>query len=92
MYWLRKTAVPNIATPTEIEAITESVKVRFLKRLSGMTGSLTRSSTMTAMTRSSAALPTMRRLVTEIHSKSLPAKVTQSSSSETPAEMSTMPA
>ncbi len=91
MYWLRNTAVPNIATPTEIDAITESVKVRFLNRPSGMTGSFTRSSTITAIRSSRAAPPTMRRLGTEIHSKSLPAKVTQSSSSETPAEMSTMP-
>ena len=35
--------------------------------------------------------PTMSMLGTEIQSKSLPANVTQSSSSETPAEMSTMP-
>ena len=39
MYWLRNTAVPNMATPTEIDAMTESVNVRFLNRPSGMTGS-----------------------------------------------------
>ena len=30
MYWLRNTEVPNMATPIEMLAMTESVKVRFL--------------------------------------------------------------
>ena len=47
MYWPRKTDVPNIATPTEMEAMTASVKVRFLNIASGMIGSFTTSSVMT---------------------------------------------
>ena len=47
MYWLRKTEAPNIAMPVAIDAITESVKVRLRNRPSGMSGSLTRSSTIT---------------------------------------------
>ena len=92
MYWARNTEVPNIDTPTEIEAMTERVKVRFLNIVSGMIGSAALNSTMTNAIRAATAPPTIQAEVAEAQSKFLPAMETQISSSETPAESSTMPA
>ena len=91
MYWLRKTDVPNIATPVAIEAMTARVKVRFLNSVSGMSGSFERSSvTMNRMMPTSAP-PTMR-IVSMLHqSKAVPALVTQMRSSDTETDSSTMP-
>ena len=45
-YCARNTLVANIATPIETEAITASVKVRFLKSVIGTIGSGTKNSVM----------------------------------------------
>ena len=102
MYWLRKTDAPNIAMPVAIEAMTDSVKVRLRKRLSGMRGSAERSSTTMNSTVARMEPPTMR-IVFRLHQSLLfarsaqspvtvvPAFVTQISSSETATERSTMP-
>ncbi len=92
MYWARNTEVPNIDTPTEIEAMTERVKVRFLNIVNGMIGSEALNSTITKAAREATAPPTIHAVVAEAHSKSLPARETQISSDETPAESRTMPA
>ena len=91
MYWPRKTDAPNIAMPVAIDAMTARVKVRFLNSVSGMSGSLTRSSTMMNRIVARIAPPTMRTVSVLHHSNESPAMVTQMSSSETAAESSTMP-
>lgn len=91
MYWLRKTAVPNIATPTATLARTARTNVRFLNRCSGMMGSTALFSTRTAATRASSDPITMTALCHETHSKLLPANVTHSSRVETPTLMSSAP-
>lgn len=91
MYWLRNTAVPNIATPTATEATTARTNVRFLKRCSGMSGSGVTRSTSTAPTSASTAPPTIANVCHESHSKFCPANVTHSRSEDTPALMRIAP-
>ena len=90
-YCARNTLVANIATPTEIDAITASVNVRFVKRLIGTMGSSTRNSVMTKPTIAAAEMPTSTKLVMEFHSNWLPPIETQISSSDTPTARSTAP-
>ena len=91
-YWLKKIVPENIATPTKSEASEESVIVRLAKSRSGMIGSLARDSTRTKVSRSSTEPPTMAAVSQEAQSYLSPAKVTQISSSETPAAMKNAPA
>ena len=90
-YCARKTLVANIATPIETEAITASVKVRFLKSVIGTMGSGTKNSVMMKPMMAAAEMPIVTKLVIESHSNWLPPSETQMSSSETPIESSAMP-
>lgn len=84
-YWEKKTVPANIATPTKSEASEASVMVRLRKRRSGMIGSLAFDSASTNSAPSTIEPPTMAYVCHEIQSYLLPAKVTQTRSSETAA-------
>src|SRR3954454_3977581 len=90
-YWLKKTVPVNIATPTKSEAMEERVIVRLRNSRSGMIGSLALDSTRTKSRPSTIEPPTIAYVCHEIQSYLSPAKVTQTSSSETAAEMKNAP-
>lgn len=68
-----------MARPTDSEATTARVNVRFRNRRNGISGSETLRSTTTNSAAASRDPPTIQALVAETHSKSWPARVTQSS-------------
>ena len=80
-----------MARPVAIEAIVARVKVRSRKRVSGMSGSATRSSVTTNRTVATATPPSIHAVVVLAQSKSRPALVTQISSSAVAAVRNTMP-
>ncbi|MDH6498155.1 hypothetical protein M2156_004374 [Streptomyces sp. SAI-149] len=90
-YWLKKTVPVNIATPTNSEASEARVIVRFLNSRSGMIGSRTLDSTSTKIRPRTIEPPTIAYVCQEIQSYLSPAKVTQTSSSETAAAMKNAP-
>ncbi len=90
-YWDRKTVPPNIARPTSRLATVVRVTVRLRKMPIGMTGSGTRSSTITAATSSSTPPPVSTAVCQDAQSNSLPARDVQISSAHTPATMRNAP-
>ena len=90
-YWLKKTVPANIAIPTNSEASEASVMVRLRKRRSGMIGSLARDSVKTKRAASTTEPASIAAVCQDIQSYLSPAKVTQSSSSETAALMKNAP-
>lgn len=90
-YWLKKTVPVNIATPTKSEAREERVMVRLRNSRSGMIGSLALDSTSTNSRPRTIAPPTIAYVCPDTQSYLSPAKVTQTSSSETAAEMKNAP-
>ncbi len=91
-YWLKKTVPANIAMPTNSEAIEASVMVRLRKSRSGMIGSLARDSMNTKIRPSRTEPATITYVCHDSQSYLSPAKVTQTSSSETAALMKNAPA
>src|SRR5690348_13247266 len=90
-YWLKKTVPVNIATPTNSEARDASVMVRLRNRRSGMIGSLALDSTRMKSAPSTIEPPTMLYVCQDSQSYLSPAKVTQTSSSETAAATKVAP-
>src|SRR5690349_9821299 len=90
-YWLKKTVPVNIATPTNSEASDARVMVRLRNSRSGMIGSLALDSTSTKTRPSTIEPPTIVYVCQDSQSYLSPAKVTQTSSSETAAAMKKAP-
>ncbi len=90
-YWLKKTVPANIAIPTNSEAAEASVMVRLRKRRSGMIGSLALDSISRKSPMRTTVPPSIVYVCQETQSYLSPAKVTQSSSSETAALMTNAP-
>ncbi|CAM5624930.1 hypothetical protein SMICM304S_05386 [Streptomyces microflavus] len=90
-YWLKKTVPANIAMPTKSEAMDARVMVRLRKRRSGMIGSLARDSVKTKIRPSRTEPATMTYVCHDSQSYLSPAKVTQTSRSETAALMKNAP-
>ncbi len=82
-YCTRKTVPPNMAVPTASEPTTARVKVRLRNRCSGTTGSRTLLSTRIAPAPRSTAAPTSTAVWGLHQAKSLPARVTHTSSTVT---------
>ncbi len=90
-YWLKKTVPANIPMPTNSEAAEASVIVRLRKRRSGMIGSLALDSISRNRAMRTTVPASIVQVCQEIQSYLSPAKVTQSSSSETAALMKNAP-
>lgn len=90
-YWLKKTVPANIAIPTNSEASEASVMVRLRKRRSGMIGSLALASTAMKIPASTREPMTIAAVCQDSQSYLSPAKVTQTSSSDTAALMKNAP-
>ena len=91
MYCVRKTVVPNIATPTAMLASTAITIVRSEKSRSGISGSGACRITSTAAQESAAPSATRRPDCQETQSKLVPASDTQISRLETPPATSSAP-
>lgn len=90
-YWLKKTVPANIPIPTNSEAAEASVMVRLRKRRSGMIGSRALDSMKRNSAMRTTVPPSIVYVCQETQSYLSPAKVTQSSSSETAALMKNAP-